>query len=522
MKKSFVLLIFVLLITNWANSQDPYISDLQKTAGDQFADGEYTLALKSYRTLYKTDTNNTENQYRLAVCLVETNRERSFSASLLEKLIGNENIEVERLFNLARVYLSMYEFTKAVELFFEYKANENALEDLKNEADRYIQMAYNAKELINQPLNVSFENLGEKINSSLDDINPFVPGDESYLLYGTNKSFDPIYGAFVTNVYVSTPGKKGWNQGISDRQINSYDNELPVFLSNDGKTAIICNNLDGQFSDLIIAEKKGRDFKINEKCGDMLKKINSSSYEIGGSISIDGNTVYFSSNLKGGKGGFDIYRIQKLPNGQWSEPENMETFNTPYDDAFPIIQENNEELYFASKGHNSIGGYDLFVSYWNRVSQKWTKPLNLGYPINTVDDNVTISFPKNKRYAYLSTIRKEGLGGYDIYRLIYNDVDVELTVIKGSLRFGKPESSTSFQGESSDVSIQIFDVYGNLFGMYLPKIGTGDFVAILPPGKYTINVEYQGFDNYEETFSIGDRNLYHEEMEKKYYLLEKE
>ncbi|MBN2683423.1 MAG: hypothetical protein JXR58_13010 [Bacteroidales bacterium] len=520
MKKNLVLLI--LLVFGWfsAYSQDPFVSDLIKKAGDQYSDGDFCLALKSYKTLYKTDTNNTEYQYKYAVCLIETNRDIELAIRLLEKNRENENIEPERLFHLARGYHSIYEFTKAVELFVDYREKPNINENLKPEVERNIQMAYNAKEIMSQPLNVSFENLGEKINSSLDEVNPFVPGDESYLVFGTNKSFDPVYGTFVTNVFTSTPNKKGWNQGSSDKQINSYDNELPVFLSKDGKTCIICNNLDGQFSDLIIAEKKGKDFRMVEKYNSILKKTNSTSYEIGGSFNKDFNTFFFSSNRKGGLGGFDIYCIKKLPNGDWSEPENLVEVNSPYDDAFPIIQDNSEELYFASKGHNSIGGYDLFVSYWNRVSQKWTKPINLGYPINSVDDNTTICFPDNKRYAYLSTIRKEGLGGYDIYRLIYNDVELELSLIKGELRFGEQESSTSFKGESSEVSIQIFDVFGNLFGIYLPKPGTGNFVAVLPPGNYTINIEYDGFEKYEETFSIGDRNLFREEIEKKYYLLE--
>ncbi|HBS85099.1 MAG: hypothetical protein A2W91_01300 [Bacteroidetes bacterium GWF2_38_335] len=518
-KKIIALALFFIAAVSFSQ-EDPFVKDLLKKGQDHFAQGEYGLAVKEFERLYKLDTVNPEYFFPLGVCYIETNRKRDLAVKLLEKAVKLESVEPEKHYYLGRAYLYIYEYSKAVECFMEYKSGAKTKEIFLNESERFIKQAYNSKEIMSQPVNVTFENLGDKVNSTLDDFNPFVPEDESYLVFASNKKYDELYGTFEVNVFVSHPEKGSWTFATSDKNVNTFDNEEPVSITPNGKKVFICNSVDGDYSDINLAEKKTRELRINEKDKELLNIINTKSRETGCCINGDGTSIFVSAESPYGKGGLDIYMIKKLPNGTWGDPENL-AINTPYDDAFPNISAEGTELYFASKGHNSIGGYDLFVTYWNTTSQAWTKPLNLGYPINTSDDDKTISFPKNKRYAYVSSIRKEGFGGYDIYRLIYNDVDIERTLIKGEIRFGGPESSKSFSGESSDLVIEIYDKFGNLYGMYLPKPGTGNFVAILPPGSYTLKVEYEGFETHEEAFSIGDRNQFVNEIEKAVYLTTK-
>jgi len=145
-------------------------------------------------------------------------------------------------------------------------------------------------------------------------------------------------------------------------------------------------------------------------------KINSESFEMHASTTKDGNILYFTSNRDGGYGGFDIYKSFKDENGEWSEPENLgSTINTAFDEATPFITENREKLYFSSKGHKNMGGYDIFYS--ERNNNTWSKPVNMGYPINTTD-NDKFFFPlKNGKIAYYPKIKPDNYGKTDIYKL---------------------------------------------------------------------------------------------------------
>ena len=134
-------------------------------------------------------------------------------------------------------------------------------------------------------------------------------------------------------------------------------------------------------------------------------------FESAATISADGQTLFFASRRTGGLGGKDIYMTRKLPTGEWALPQNLgDVVNTPYDEDFPNLFYDGQTLYFSSKGHNSIGGYDYFKTEWDAEKNTWSKPINLGYPLNTPLDNICISFTEDQRHAYVSTWRKDSRG----------------------------------------------------------------------------------------------------------------
>ncbi len=135
-----------------------------------------------------------------------------------------------------------------------------------------------------------------------------------------------------------------------------------------------------------------------------------------------------------GFGGTDIYVARRLPNNEWTEPMNLgPTINTQYDEEFPRISADEKTLYFASKGHNSMGGYDVFKSEWDEKLKRWSRPKNLGYPLNTTQDNFTFSMDETGRNGYLSRYLPGGEGDLDIYRVIFNNIEEKLTAVVGHI-----------------------------------------------------------------------------------------
>jgi hypothetical protein len=168
-----------------------------------------------------------------------------------------------------------------------------------------------------------------------------------------------------------------------------------------------------------------------------------------------------------------------------------------------------------------MGGYDLFVSHLNEITGEWAKPINVGYPINTPGDDFIISFSKDRRYAYTSSVRKEGQGGHDIYRITFKDVDEPLTVIKGKIKVSNGTSQIPWNKSSDILDISVYDKHMNLFGKYIYNKNLGRFVSILPKGEYKLVIQADGCEEYSETITVLERNLYKSEIDKEFLIIEK-
>jgi outer membrane protein OmpA-like peptidoglycan-associated protein len=237
--------------------------------------------------------------------------------------------------------------------------------------------------------------------------------------------------------------------------------------------------------------------KLNEN-------INSSKWEGSVSVSADGSVLYFSSEREGGFGGKDIYRSKRLPNGQWGKATNMgPAINTPYDDDAPVIHPDGITLYFSSQGHNSMGGFDIFNTTLND-SGFWSKPVNLGYPVNTTDDDIFYAPTADNKRAYYSSFRNDGFGEKDIYMITLPEkVEAPLAVYTGeitSLMGGVPEGATITVKDNAT---------GEVVGVYTPNSSTGKYLFILPPGKnYNITYEAEGYLFQSENLDVSDSSSY--------------
>jgi len=516
-----VLISFLfLLATNALFSQDLAKKEIEKQAEKNWNNLNYKLAAEQYEKLLSLDAQNIEYAYRFAVSnfLAGFNIEKSLK--YIEPLLGKEKVPNDVAFWIGRMYMYQYQFNDAIDMFNTFIAGSGVTSQQAADAQKYINMCLSAIQLLNKPVNVSFENLGPNINSSANEFLPLLPNTEDFLIFTSDKRFDESSQTFDENIYISYPEKSSWSLAKPLSYLNTFDPEKAVGISPDGKILYVCGHFANSYSDINVASQKNKQFKfdpLNNVFSTLGNKLTT-----GASITEDGKTIYFSAVRPDGIGKNDIYVIKILPNGQWSQPKNLgEVINTKEDEIYPTISADGKVLYFSSEGHNSMGEYDIFVSYLNEITNEWTTPQNLGYPINSPGPDYAISFSPTKRYAYVSSIRKEGLGGLDIYKITFNDADAPTTILKASIYTKNNNDSSLWRPNQGSLNITIYDKNKNVFGKYLYNFNLNRFVAALPSGTYTLVINSPGFAEYKEQLEILDRSLYVPEIEKSFTILKK-
>jgi hypothetical protein len=365
-------------------------------------------------------------------------------------------------------------------------------------------MTKNAKkQLANPRMDITILNMGPVINDEYNDFSPVISVDENALFFtsrrlrsdSTNANLvDDRDGQFYEDIYVSYRNRNGEWQEPELLSINEpSQHSATINVSIDGQELYIYKDNDGG-GDIYQSALVGETWSYPEK---LSSDINSSYWETHSAKSADGNTMYFVSDRPGGYGGRDVYRCVKLPNGQWSKALNLgPKVNTQYDEDAPFIHPDGKTLYFASKGHNSMGGFDIFNTQLDNRGD-WTTPNNIGYPINTVDDDVFYVTSADSRRAYFSSDREGGYGRKDIYMVelpVPEDVN-SLAVLKG---FVVP---TEGQSIPANTMVTITDNETGETSIYKPRMRDGVFVAILEPCK-----------DYEISYVIDNKTVHTEQI----------
>lgn len=480
---------------------------------EHFKYKNYLAAIKSLEKFLKKEPNNPDYNYKMGFCYLNTNIDKAAAIPYLEKANKGGKITPEMVLDLGKAYQHGLKFDDAIKAFTKYKNMVGEKE--KAEADRYIEQCNLGKEMIKHPLDVTFENLGPNINTEFPDYYPFVPPDESFFVFTTRRKGGQAVieydGYYSSDIYISQEingqFEKAKNIGP---QINTPLDEEVVGISVDGSKIFVYIDHIKEVGEIYISERKGKNFGPRTK---LSKAVNSEHLETSATLSADGEILFFASNRPGGMGGTDIWMTRKLPNGDWAEPQNLgPTINTPYNEDFPNLLADGKTLYFASQGHKGIGGYDIFSSVYDAEKNTWTKPRNIGYPINTPADNMTIFFSQNMKYAYVSDVRKGGLGDLDIYRVNFNNRDDRQTVVKCVV------SSADGVKEVKDASVSLIELSSqDEYGSYTPN-SKNKFVMAIPPGKYQVVISAAGFNTYKEEITILGKNSFQELIEKDFKL----
>jgi tetratricopeptide (TPR) repeat protein len=512
MKKHFLLLALSCFTTLFYAQDDGLTKVTPEEAANKMKLGNYEDALTDYLQLLNEDNRNESYNYNVGVCYLNNSMNKAKAVPYLEIVTRKEKHDPNADYLLGRAYQYANRFDDAISTFKKFKQDAKGTVFNLVDADLQIQHCINAKELMKFPVDVMFQNLGSNINSEYSDYYPFVTSNESFLIYNTKrpeKSAEKMdNGSYSNSIYISrvvngeymkaSPIGAPINAGNAGMEViglsETGDNILLYMPEGLGKGNIFISKLDAQ--------------GIYGKPEKLDAKINSGGDEIAASISSDGNTLFFASSRKGGLGGTDIY-ICKRVGKKWSEPKNAgPEINTPYDEDFPNISPDGKILYFSSKGHTSMGGHDIFKSNYDEANATFSSPKNLGYPINTTDDDMNFRISKNGKFGYIASAKSGGQGDFDIYRVTFNEVESDYSVVIG-------EFSTKDNAEINytDVFISVNNnISKELVGNYLPNPATGRFVVILPPGKYQMNIEAPGFKTVTKNIEIFDKVSYQAEI----------
>ncbi len=527
--RNYLLFILISLLFNTV-----VFSQIEGELKEIFIDAEYyylyedfSNALPSYLKVAEKYPDNSNVNYRIGMCYlhlaVTDESTRELAVKYLQK--GAENITdrynegsyketkapSEVLFYLGNALRFQHRFEEAIQAYEKFKkyleVDDIFFIDLVN---REIQATRNAKELILLPVKIDGENLGDDINSPATIENcPVISNDENVLVYtaGDNNNFSPDIALDLVNqdyemdkIYFTQRIDTGWAKPINiNDDIKAGDKAVPVTISGDGKTLYIVQDDNDNGNVYVTKYKNGKWTPIKK----LNKNINSKYWESHASLVPDGKTLYFTSDRPGGYGGLDIYKSTLDENGEWGPPENLgPTINTIYDEETPFILEDGKTLYFSSQGHYSMGGFDVFHS---RLLDdgKWSTPLNLGYPINTVGNDLFYLPKSNGEYAFFPLNNNErGIGNNDIYKIkvVTPESGVTEITLKGivSLQDQKPVLPKNSSIHVIDKTT--FDTIASI----VPDLKTGDYSTLISSGDFKVEYFCEGYKPHEENLYIPD------------------
>lgn len=487
----------IALILTFSAAAQPGWTRQEKRSYDEadfaYYQEDYALSAEMFATLYDTHKDHAAMNWKYGAALLYLNEQRALAVALIEQAMSAG--ETEAQFHYARSLHLSYELDEAIRNFTLYNQAENKeIESLI--VDRQIQICHRAKRMLADPIDVKIQNLGPTINTEANEYVPIVSADNNKLFFtsrrddSTAQLKDPN-GEYFEDIYSSEKIDDQWVDATNvGMPINSETHDATVALSADGSTMILYRtneNLTG--GDLYISEKRGKVWNDPKKLG---SQINSNFQEASACLSSDASMMIFSSNRPGGYGGKDLYRVKRLPNGEWSLPKNLgPNINSAFDDDAPFLDIDLTTLYFSSMGHATMGGFDIFVST-QIDSENWSSPENIGYPLNTVGDDIYLAVGAGGRTGHYSSQQRNGFGGLDIYQVDFIYRQDKTMVIKGQLM---DMDEAPVQG-----TITLFDQYErNVQGVYNTNVNTGKFIMIITPLTiYKVFIEAEGYSTQED------------------------
>lgn len=513
LSKAFVVLISILVLTNTCYSQKPSKEErrLYKKAKKQLATENFKQAQTNYLKLVEINPKDDIYSFEAGLSFYFADFERAKCIPLFEATLENskEDTIPEVYYYLARAYHFNGEYEKSKEAFNKFKpfikSNTNSGQELIKQSEYYIKISDNGnKYLANRNENIAITNLENNINSSYGEYAPVFKESDGVLLFTSrrkasgNKKTD-IDLLPYENIYVAKKSNDSWNL-ITDKEelekyvpknLNSKKHEAGIIYSSDGKTLYTYRN------DLIWKSilENGKWSKLVE----LDKNINSSLYNIPSvSLSKDENTIFFVSYRKDGIGRKDIYQSVKDDKGNWGVAKNMgETINTKYDEDAPFLSDDGNTLYFSSKGHEGVGGYDIFKS--ELVDGSWSLPVNMGIPINSSVDDIYFIIDKEEMNGFLASARDGGLGGMDIYSVCMNCPTKIINVINGLL-----VDNNDSPLKNGSVTIKNIST-DNVIGTY--QANDGNFsITTESVGKHELIIEAPNFEKQIVYLELPDKS----------------
>ncbi len=462
--------------------------------------GNYFMAIDQYSLIVQKEPENVNAHINLGISYLRTNIDPKAALDYLLIAEGLGKYPDFILVEIARAYMYHLDYDQAKIYLARFEESGGVNKKNQDDFERMVANCDAALDLIKYPVDVKYKNLGPLVNSTYSDYHPFITSDGKSILFTTRRKVRPgtqpeFDGYFPSDIFQTKLVDGEWEESrkLGDR-INSVYDEQSVGLTQSGDTLFFYVDHVEDYGDIYTSTKKGEAYTNPKR---LENEVNSPFIESACSISRDGKTIIFSSNRPGGYGGMDIWMVRKQENGIWGEAVNLgPEINSRFDEDFPTLSIDAEVLYYSSDGHPGMGGYDLYFSTWDNQSKIWTKPQNLGYPINGPADDKTISFAGDGEFAVVSGRRDDTVGDLDIYTLQYvKKVDDTPAIFLLNIPTNEKNPAAK---------VEIRNEFDEKVGEYLPNRITGRYTIALPVGKYFIYVDAEGFRPYNEVLVVND------------------
>ncbi len=496
---------------------------------EQKTKGGYLEALKYYEKAYPYNPRNMALNYKMGICYLKS-LFKGRALPYLQKVVdSNSTYTPDLLYFYAQALQFNYKFSQAINYYQKFKQSRLYAKDkyYKFLTDKHITECKSGEKLIQDTLPIGLVNMSN-INSPYDDYGPVITADGEKIYFTSRRpneyQLKDADGQYYEDIYYSVLKNGHWEAAKSvGYPLNTPTHDAVVGLSYDGQTIIIYRDEDLYWSHL-----NGKTWSKPQK---FPKPINSSAVESSAALSNDGNTIYFVRGKTADPltSNGDIYYSVKDSTGHWSKPVKLpDNVNTPYDEDGLFLHPDGRTLYFSSKGHNSMGGYDVFKTV-RQPDGTWSDPVNLGYPLNTPDDDIYFVLSGNAKIGYISAVREDTKGFTDIYQVHFFTAAPYLSGEEKLIAaLAKPQEETSFEppvkitlvkgkvldksGKPIEAVVEIIDnETGKVIYRVKTNSATGEYMVSLPAGKnYAMVIRKEGYMFQSQNFNLVTENKYQE------------
>jgi len=472
--------------------------------------GDYAKAFQMFDELHKKYPKETDYHFKLGICALGVPDKKERAIEIFTEL-NNKLKSSESELYLAKAYHINYKFDEALKileplhqkLMASKKKDDKALDE---EVVHIMQYCSSGNQITKMPALAKVANLGKPINSAEIEGVPVITGDETMMIYtyvgkkslggkvNAKLEKDPN-GSYTSDIYMTTRRiDSAWRTPQPILTLNTRANDAAVAVSPDGLTLFTFLSTNENEGDIYVSRFNGTVYTTPEPLN---SNVNHPDFWEGScSISADGKFLYFSSERpEGSQGGRDIWVCEWIDE-DWGPAKNLGPIvNTPYDDDAPFIHPDGITLMFSSKGHNSIGGYDIM--YTTKNDTGWAKPRNMGMPLNTTEDDSYYVLNSKGDVGYFSSNRASdgAIGGQDIYIVTPGIPDKKpIIAMFSGIVFGN--------NVPVPAKIDVLGEDGKSMTTSKTKASGKYFLTLKPGKKYILRVESDGFKKYEESIDI--------------------
>lgn len=490
---------------------------------------DVALSIQEFNKAYEINPNNSELNYKIGVAYMQGDHKFDALPYFEKAKKLNPDGFPEMDFYLARSYHIRMNWDKAEKYYKSYIEHPKASKKGIQKAEKGLKEVAVGRKLAANPVRVWIDNLGDQINSKYPDHSPLISADERKLFF-TSRREDSKGGLmdefemYFEDVYYSENVDGEWTEAknIGD-SINTQYHDATIGLTPDGFGLMVFKGINRKTGGIYISRNEDGEWTKPKPFfgSDKIKHHQPSA-----TFTFDEKRVYFISNQPGSLGEHDIfYSDYNEEKKEWGEPVNLgEKINTEFDERGVFLSADDKTLYFSSQGHENMGGLDIFYTTL-QDDGSWSEPVNMGYPINTPDDDLYFVVSGNERYGYYSTYREGGLGDKDIYRITFlgepkapaiSDIQPSLAGLFGEVElYGdilEPDNpiltgkiTDGLDGMPCDADIEIINITKDqLVSNFRSNGDNGEYSVSVEPGtEYTISVSKFGYVFKSQNFKIA-------------------